>query len=134
MANLTNYLEEALLDHVLRNDSYTSPSEVYVGLVEDTVVEADLEEGNLGNIPEVAVDREVATFENQGQIEGKATFRNLESIEFEDMPDCVVSHAILVDAANDGNVLAWSELDSPRNVNDGDIFRFPQGDLTVTLD
>jgi hypothetical protein len=32
MAELSNYLENSLLDHVLRGTSYTSPTTVYVGL------------------------------------------------------------------------------------------------------
>jgi hypothetical protein len=32
MAELSNFLENKLLDHVLRNTSYTSPTTVYVGL------------------------------------------------------------------------------------------------------
>ena len=32
MAEFSNYLENKVLDHVLRNTSYTSPTTVYVGL------------------------------------------------------------------------------------------------------
>ena len=32
MAELSNYLENKLLDHILKNVSYTSPTTVYVGL------------------------------------------------------------------------------------------------------
>jgi hypothetical protein len=32
MAELSNFLENSLLDHVLRGTSYTSPTTVYVGL------------------------------------------------------------------------------------------------------
>ena len=32
MAELSDYLEDKLLDHVLRGTSYTSPTTVYVGL------------------------------------------------------------------------------------------------------
>ena len=38
MAELSNFLENSLLDHVLRGTSYTSPTTVYVGLIRLTLV------------------------------------------------------------------------------------------------
>ena len=41
MAEFSNYLENAIIDAVLRNTSYTSPTTVYVGLFTTDPTDAD---------------------------------------------------------------------------------------------
>jgi hypothetical protein len=45
----------------------------------------------------------------------------------------VVAFAIM-DAVTAGNMLAWGDLTASKTVNNGDTFKFPSGDVTVTLD
>lgn len=45
----------------------------------------------------------------------------------------VVAFAIL-DAVSGGNFLCWADLTASKTVNNGDTFKFPSGNLTITSD
>jgi len=139
MANISNYLEEALLNHVMRNNAYTSPTNVYCGLVSNDASEADLEAGTLTNeITGYTGDRKEITFSAPSQTvtghEGKAAIQNTNLLEFLNMPAGTVKYAIICDADSAGNILYWCPLDTEKNTNAGDTFRIPVEDLTIDLD
>ena len=135
MANISDYLEEALLNHVMRNTAYTSPVTVYVGIVSDVAVDADLEAGTLTNeITGYTGDRKAVTFGAPSQVTGKATITNSADIDFESMPAVTVAYAIVCDAATLGNILYWCPLSANKTTNSGDTFRIPASNLTLDLD
>ncbi len=135
MANISNHLEEALLNHVMKNTAYTSPAAVYCGLVTSTASDADMEAGTLTNeITAYTGDRKAITFGTITQVGGAATVKNTVAIEFEDMPAVTVAYAIICDATTAGNILWWLPLDVNKTTNAGDTFRIPVDGLTVTLD
>lgn len=135
MANLSTYLEEALLDHVLRNTSFTSPTTVYAGLVSDAASDADMEAGTLTNeITDYTGDRKAVTFDAPTQSGGASITANSAAVEFEDMPAATVRYLILCDAATAGNVLWWGQLTADKTTSDGDTLRFPAGDIDISLD
>lgn len=135
MANISTYLEEALLAHVMKNDAYTSPATVYCGLVSATASDADMEAGTLTNeITAYTGNRKAITFGTISQVSGKATVRNTNALEFEDMPEVEVAYAIICDAATASNILWWCPLDTNKNTNAGDTFRIPIDGLVIDLD
>lgn len=135
MSAASDYLEEALLDHVLRNTAYTSPTDVYVGLVDDTATAADLEDGDLTNeITGYTGDRKLVTFTVPTQVSDKGTVENNVEISFEDMPAVTIGHLIICDAATAGNILYHSVPTQVKTANAGDTYRILVGDLTVDLD
>jgi hypothetical protein len=136
MANLSDYLEEALIEHVLVNSSYTSPTDVYLGIMSDSAGTAELEAGTLTNeIDGYTGNRKTLSFGTATQVEGKATCLTNETYDFEDMPAVTVSYAIITDSATKGagNILVWMPLSTPRTVGAGDTLRFPSGDISVSL-
>lgn len=135
MANLSSYLEEQLLNHALRNIAYSSPTTVYVGLVDNTAVDTDLEAGDLTNeITGYTGDRKAITFTAPTQVGGKATIENSAQIDFDDMPATTVAYAIICDAATAGNILYWAPATTSKTTNAGDTYRISAGDLTVSHD
>ena len=91
MANISDYLEEELLDHVFRNLAYTGPTTVYCGLVDDSGTDAEMEAGTLTNeITAYTGDRKAITFGAPSQESGKATIKNSAALEFENMPAVTV--------------------------------------------
>lgn len=136
MANISNYLEEAILNHVMRNDALTSPSTVYVGIVNDDASDNDLEAGTLTNeITDYDGNRKPVTFSAPTQEGGKATIKNTASLDFVNMPAVTVKYAIVCDADSGGNVLYWCPLSGgSKSVNGGDIFRIPEDGLVLDLD
>lgn len=137
MANLSTYLESALLNHVLVNSAYSSPAAVYCGLVSSDAVDADLEAGSLDDeIGSYTGDRPEIDFGSAAQVDGAATSKNTAVLDFEAMPACTVKYAIVCDSATRGagNILYWCPLATPRAVSLNDTFRLPIDSLVCDLD
>lgn len=127
----SDYLEEALLNHTLRNQAYTSPATVYVGLFTASTTDA----GTLTN--ELSGDgyaRQAATFGAPAQVGGSAQVANTAEILFPEATGAwsEATHFAVVDAETAGNVLYHEALDTPRTAGIGDQIRFQVGALTVS--
>lgn len=136
MANIADYLEEALLDHVFRNTEYVRPAEVYCGLVESGEYDAELEAGTLTHEIEVYTGaRKKITFAAPVQVSEKATIKNSAALEFLLMPAVTVKYAIVCDNATRKavNILYWCPLETPKTCNEGDTFKIAIDALVLDL-
>lgn len=134
MSNISNYLEEALLNHVMRNVEYSTLATVYCGLVDNVGVDAEMEAGTLTNeITGYTGDRKAITFGAPSQIGGKATIKNSAELEFLSMPAVTVKYAIVCDAVTGGNILYWCPLAAEKTCNSGDTFKIPVDGLVLDL-
>jgi hypothetical protein len=134
VAALSDYLENALLNHVLRNVAYTSPSGVWVALFTNAASAAQLEAGTLTN--EVSggaytYARQSVTFAAPS---GGAT-ANSGVLTWTNMPGVTVSYAAVVDASSvgTGNILVYGGLVTPKTLNPGDTFAVATSDFDVVL-
>jgi len=135
MANIADYLEEALLDHIFRNQADPGTATVYCGLVETGAWDAELEARTLTHeITTYTGDRKAITFGAATQIGGKATIKNTAAIEFESMPAITVKYAIVCDAATVGNILYWCPLAAEKTCNAGDTFKIAIDGLVLDLE
>ena len=136
MSAMSNYLEDALVNFVLRNnpDTFASPgTTVYVGLIEyydAAVVEAGtLTQEVTGN----GYTRiQVTAWDDPS---GGGATQNTGAITF---PTATgdwngISGVIISDHATAGNVLLHGSLTTARDVKNGDVFKFNAGDLDVTF-
>lgn len=127
MAEFSNYLENALINAVLRNTSYTSPATVYVSLYTSDPTDADSgTEVSGGSYARTAV-----TFGAPSN--GVST--NSADVTF---PTCTaswgtVTHIGIHDASTAGNLLFHTPLDTSKTIDSGDIFKITTGNLSVTL-
>ena len=127
MAEMSNYLENAVIDAVLRNTSYTSPATVYVALYTSDPTDADTgTEVSGGSYARTAV-----TFGAPSN--GVTT--NSASVTFPTATASwgTVSYIGLRDASTSGNLLFHTALDEAKTVGTGDIFTISTGNLSVTL-
>lgn len=127
MAEMSNYLENALINATLRNTSFTSPATVYVGLYT-----SDPGEGNTGTeVSGTSYARQSATFGSPSN--GVST--NSAAIEFPQAGGSwgTVSHIGILDASTSGNLLYYTALDASKTIDTGDVFRIAIGSLSVTL-
>lgn len=127
MAEMSNYLENALINATLRNTSYTSPSTVYVGLFTTDPTDAGTgTEVTGGSYARVAV-----TFGAPSN--GVST--NSGAVEFAQATASwgTVTHIGILDALTTGNLLYHSPLDVSKAIDNGDIFKIAIGSLSVTL-
>jgi hypothetical protein len=127
MAEMSNYLENALINATLRNTSYTSPSTVYVGLFTTDPTDAGTgTEVSGGSYARVAV-----TFGAPSN--GVST--NSGAVEFAQATASwgTITHIGILDASTSGNLLYHTALDVSKAIDTGDIFKIAIGSLSVTL-
>lgn len=124
---MSNYLENAMINAVLRNTSYTSPATVYVGLHTADPTDA----GTGTEVSGGSYARTSVTFGSPSN--GVST--NSAAVEF---PQATadwgtVSHIGIWDASSTGNLLFHTALDTSKAIATGDIFKIASGNLSVTL-
>lgn len=135
MANFSDYLEEALINHVLKNSAFSSPETVYAGIVSSDGSDTEMEAGTLTNeITAYTGNRKAISFGDITQVDGKATITNSSVIDFEDMPSVTVKYVIICDSTTSGNILIWAPLNTSAVVESGNTFRIPVDGLTIDLD
>ena len=127
MAEMSNFLENALINATLRNTSYTSPTTVYVGLFT-----TDPTDANTGT--EVSGGSYARTAVTFGAPSNGVT-TNSASVVF---PTATASWGTvgwigILDASTSGNLLYHTALDESKTVGTGDIFTISSGNLSVTL-
>lgn len=127
MAEMSNYLENALINATLRNTGYTSPTTVYVGLYT-----SDPTDANSGT--EVSGGSYARTSVTFGSPSNGVT-TNSAAVEF---PQATASWGTvgwigILDAATSGNLLYHTALDTSKTIDNGDIFKIAIGSLSVTL-
>lgn len=128
MAEMSNYLENALINATLRNVSYTSPTTTYVALYTSDPTDADTgTEVSGGSYARTAV-----TFGSPSN--GVST--NSASVTFPTATGNwgTITHIGLRDAASSGNLLYHTPLDASKAINTGDVFTISTGNLSVTLE
>ena len=127
MAEFSNYLENAVINAVLRNTSYTSPSVVYVGLFTSDPTDA----GSGTEVSGGSYARVAVTFGAPSN--GVST--NSAAVEFAQATANwgTVSHIGIHDALTTGNLLFHTALDTSKTIETGDIFKIATGSLSVTL-
>jgi hypothetical protein len=127
MAEMSNYLENALINVTLRATSYTAPTTVYVALYTSDPTDADTGTEVSGT----SYARQSVTF---GAPSNGAT-TNSAAVEFPQAGGSwgTVSYIGLRDASTAGNLLYHTALDAAKTIETGDVFRIASGSLSVTL-
>jgi hypothetical protein len=127
MAEMGNYLENALINAVLRNTSYTSPTTTYLAVYTSDPTDADTGTEVTGG----SYARQEITFGSPSN--GVTT--NSAAIEFPQATASwgTVTHVAIRDALTSGNLLFHTPLDTSKTINNGDVFKITSGNLSVTL-
>ena len=128
MAEFSDYLENKVLDHVLRNVSYSSPTTVFVGLY--TSNPTDTNSGTEVTGGSYARQALSVTTASAGIVTSSA------DVTF---PQCTASWGSvgfigILDAITSGNLLMHTALTTAKTIDSGDILKISSGNLTVTLD
>lgn len=127
MAEMSNYLENALINATLRNTAYTSPATVYVGLYTSAPTDA-----NTGT--EVSGGSYARTAVTFGAPSNGVT-TNSAAVEFPQATSSwgTVAYIGILDASSGGNLLYHTALDTSKTIDNGDIFKIAIGNLSVQL-
>lgn len=129
----SNYLENAILDHMLGGPDYVRPATVYMALF--TAAPTDAGGGTEvtgGSYARVAITNNATNF--PAAVGGVKT--NGTAITFP-TPSAgwgTVTHWGLFDASTSGNLLRYGTLTVSKTVDSGDVISFPIGDLSSSED
>lgn len=128
MANLSDYYENKIIDHMFRNQAFTPPSTLYLALY--TVAPSDAGGGTEVSGGSYARQSFTLTAASGGASSNSA------DITF---PTATANWGTIVavgilDASTGGNLLMWGNLASSKIVNSGDTFKINAGDLDITID
>ena len=129
MAEMSNFLEDALINATLRNTTYTSVATVYVSLW--TSNPGDDASGTEVSTVGTSYARTAVTFGAPSN--GVST--NSADVTF---PTATASWGTvgwigINDAITGGNLLYHTALDTSKTIDTGDIFKISTGNLSVTL-
>lgn len=124
--NLSNYLENKVLDHIMGTTTYTKPSAVYVALY--TAAPSDTGGGT--EVTGGSYARQTAAF----AAASSGATSNSANIDFVSMPACTVVAIGIFDALTTGNLLVWGTLSTNKSLDAGDTLRIATGDLDISLD
>lgn len=124
-ANKSNYLENAMINAVLRNTTYTSPATVYAALYTTDPTEADSgTEVSGGSYARQSVafsaPSDGAT-SNSGTITFPTATANWGTI----------THIGIRDASTAGNLLYYGPMTASKTVGSGDVIKFDPGEIDV---
>jgi hypothetical protein len=127
MAEMSNYLENALINVTLRATTYTAPAAVYIGLHTADPTDAGTGTEVSGN----AYARQAATFAAPSN--GVST--TSADITFPQATGTwgTIGWISIWDALTTGNLLYHTPLDVSKTIDTGDLFKIAAGSLTVTL-
>lgn len=127
--NISDYLENKLLDHTVGKTSYTMPT-AYIALY--TVTPSDAGGGTEvtgGSYARVATSGATWAAASSGS---NATAADITFTTASASWGTVVAIGIL-DASSSGNLLWWGPLTANKTVDSGDTFKIPSGSLTLAL-
>ena len=127
MSEMSNYLENALINGTLRATNYTAPSTVYLALYTTDPTDADTGTEVSGG----SYARQSITFGAPSN--GVST--NSADITFPTATGSwgTVGWVGIRDNSTGGNLLYHSPLDASKTIASGDIFKVSTGNLSVTL-
>jgi len=127
MAEISNYLENAIINATLRNTSYTSPAAVYISLHTADPTDA----GSGTEVSGGSYIRQSATFGAPSN--GVST--TTADVTFPQATGNwgTIGWIGIWDAQTTGNLMYHTALDASKAIDTGDIFKIASGSLTVTL-
>lgn len=136
MSAASNYLENKVLDHVLRVATYSVPSGLHLALFTNTSTNAaaNLEAGTLTD--EVSTSgtgygRKTVAFAAASS--GSSATNATVTFDAATANWGTITHIAVMDAATSGNVLFWGAVTTAKTIESGDTFQVSSGNLTISL-
>lgn len=127
MAEMSNYLENALINATLRATNFTAPTTVYVSLHTADPTDA----GTGTEVSGGSYTRKSATF----AAPSNGASATSADVTFDQATASwgTITHIAIWDALTTGNMLYHTPLTTSKAIDTGDIFKIASGSLTVTL-
>lgn len=131
MGAFSNYMEEKIVEHFLRNNAITPPVTVYVGLFE-----SDPGEATAGTETAYTGYARQAAAWTALDVSGQT--KNVAALTFpangNASASVTITHIALFDAATAGNRLFYAALSAPKTLSPGDVLSFASNAIVFGLD
>ena len=147
MANMSNYLENKLIDFIFRGKSYTAPATIYIALCTATPTDSStgstITEVSGGNYARQSL---AADTTNWAATNGAAsttdpssgtsgTTSNNSDIVWSGVTwSATVTSIAICDASTNGNMLFWGSLNANQTVTSGNTVTISTSALTIQID
>jgi len=131
MGAFSNYLEEKIVEHFLRNNAITPPTTIYVALFE-----SDPGEANGGTETSyTGYARQPSTWT---ALDANGQTKNVSALTFpangNAAASVTITHLALYDAATAGNRLFYAQLSASKTLSPGDVLSFAANAIVFGLD
>lgn len=126
MSAKSNYLENKILDYILRDTADWAPSAVYLAL---HTANPD-EDGSGTEVSGNGYSRQAVTFAAASS--GSSASNSVEEFTASGGAFGTVTHFGIWDASSSGNLLYYGALTASKVIADGDTLRFASGAITIT--
>jgi hypothetical protein len=135
MSKFTDYYENQIIDHMLRNAAFTPAATLYVALF---TANSGLEANNPTN--EVSATNYARQACALNAAANGATF-NVNAITFPEADEdwgtitslCLCDHVNAVNWGTDVNAVMWGDLTNSKTINTSDTFKMNASDLDITV-
>ena len=124
---ISNYLEEKILDHTLRAISYSSPTTVYAALITSFTSDGD----SVTEVSGVSYARQSMAFDAPSN--GVTANTSLITFPTAGSDWGTATHVGIYDAVSAGNLLFWAEFDIAKVIATSAVFRIPAGSYDLTM-
>jgi hypothetical protein len=142
MSAMSDYLENKLIDHVFRAQTFAAPTALHIGLL--TAAPSDAGGGTevSGNsYARVALTPSLTNWKSTNNTTGAVSSgtggntKNAAAVTFPTPTGTwgTVSHFGIYDAATAGNLLFWGALTIAKTINQSDTVTFPVDSLSITF-
>jgi len=133
MASFSNYLENKVVGLVFKQNTYASPTNLYIALSTSTLSDASTGTTMAGEIATGSYARKKC---NTWDAAASGATENTQTVTFAQATAAwgVLTHFAVCDKTTLGNVIGWGPLTATKNIASGDTFKFATGDIDVTLD
>ena len=136
MSAMSHYLESGLIGHIFKGITFSPPTGIYIGLVgnynsgalESGLFSQELSGGSYARVS----GGPGTTYWAEAVASGQT--HNLSALQFPPATNDwgYVSGVFIADAGgSEANILLYGQLDSAKNVTNGDTFSFASGDLDI---
>lgn len=131
MGAFSNYMEDKIVEHFLRNNAITPPTTVYVGLFES-------DPGEATGGTETAYTNYARQSAAWTAIDGSGQTKNSATVTYpangNPSASVTITHVALFDAATAGNRLFYAALSSSKTLASGDVLSFAANAIVFGLD
>ena len=131
MGAFSNYMEEKIVEHFLRNNAITPPATVYVALFE-----SDPGEATAGT--ETAFTGDARPSSTWTALDANGQTKNSATVTFpangNASASVTITHIALFDAATNGNRLLYAQLSAPKTLSPGDVLSFAANAIVFGID